>query len=397
MATHLPLPSSLPERLRAVLELRGISTRCPADVEAALGRIEYFQASKPVTTTRFTNITSSHDGFRRDDRREDGWRGAQRGDGFEVWHSRNRRGGGHGGGGHGGGYGGGGGHGGGERYARPAYTPGSRGPVTAPVPAPAPAPVSGGAGASPSVPVAEVAKFSSAGVKAMDVEDRMLARVKGKINKIGHSTYDATKVFMEQILTSDDTEFLDELMKYVFQKAATESTFCPLYARLIHELADEFTHFRTVMVNLFRDYTAIFSEVAAAPDPGTESYKAFVEAQERKKFRRGYSQFVAELVKMGEVDKTAFATLIQQVVTVLETIHTDSENALLCEEYIDCLANMCKSASGILREAPWAPEVKSRLAALIAKPKPSAPGFTNKGRFALMDLVDAANRGWVYR
>jgi len=258
---------------------------------------------------------------------------------------------------------------------------------------PAAAAAIGGAGGAPVVESAP--KFSSAGVKAMDVEDRMLARVKGKINRIGYSTYDATKVFMEQILSSDDTEFLDELMKYVFQKAATESSFCPLYAKLIHELADEFVHFRKVMVNLFRDYTAIFSEVTTAPDPGTESYRAFVEAQERKKFRRGYSQFVAELVKMGEVDNTAFANLIQQVVSVLETIHADAKHSLLCEEYIDCLANMCKSASSILRVAPWASGVKSRLAALTALPKASVPGFTNKGRFALMDLVDAANRGWM--
>jgi hypothetical protein len=100
---------------------------------------------------------------------------------------------------------------------------------------------------------------------------------------------------------------------------------------------------------------------------------------------------------MGEVDNTAFANLIQQIVTVLETIHTDANNSLLCEEYIDCLANMCKSASGILRVASWAPEVKVRLAALTALPKASVPGFTNKGRFALMDLVAAADRGWVYR
>ncbi len=378
MTTHLP--SSLPERLRAVLELRVGSITCPVDVEAALGRISYFRASKPATSTRFANITASHEGFRR----EDGWRGSgsRNNDGFEVWHSRRR-----------------------VPPQRPAYTPGSRGPVTAFTPRvaeprstesvePALAIAMGGAGATI---VEAPAKFSSAGVKAMDVEDRMLARVKGKINRIGHSTYDATKVFMEQILSSDDTEFLDELMKYVFQKAATESSFCPLYAKLIHELADEFTHFRTVMVNLFRDYTAIFSEVTTAPDPGTESYRAFVEAQERKKFRRGYSQFVAELVKMGEVDNTAFANLIQQVVTVLETIHTEASNSLLCEEYIDCLANMCKSASGILRVASWAPEVKARLASLIALPKTTVPGFTNKGRFALMDLVDAANRGWVYR
>ena len=375
-----------------------------------MSRITYFQSKKAAPSMRFAHLASSHpqDGFRREDAWRDSGRGSggrdsgrssgggyghhnsynnhgthgrggrsEGGDGFEVWHSRRRG------------------------QQRPPYVPGAPAGYVRRAEAEAPA-ACAGAGAvagAVAVPVSETSapKFSSAGVKAMDVEDRMLARVKGKINKIGHSTYDATKVFMEQILSSDDTEFLDELMKYVFQKAATESSFCPLYARLIHELADEFTHFRTVMINLFRDYTAIFSEVTTAPDPGTESYKAFVEAQERKKFRRGYSQFVAELVKMGEVDKIAFANLIQQIVTVLETIHSDATNTLLCEEYIDCLANMCKSASGILREASWSSDVKDRLAALLAKPKASVTGFTNKGRFALMDLVDAANRGWVYR
>ena len=408
MASSISLPSSLPERLRAALELRNKDHVCPSDVEAVMSRITYFQSKKAAPSMRFAHLASSHpqDGFRREDAWRDSGRGSGGrdsgrsgggyghhnsynnhgthgrrseggGDGFEVWHSRRRG------------------------QQRPPYVPGAPAGYVRRAEAEAPAACAGaGAGAGAvAVPVSETsaAKFSSAGVKAMDVEDRMLARVKGKINKIGHSTYDATKVFMEQILSSDDTEFLDELMKYVFQKAATESSFCPLYARLIHELADEFTHFRTVMINLFRDYTAIFSEVTTAPDPGTESYKAFVEAQERKKFRRGYSQFVAELVKMGEVDKIAFANLIQQIVTVLETIHSDATNTLLCEEYIDCLANMCKSASGILREASWSSDVKDRLAALLAKPKASVTGFTNKGRFALMDLVDAANRGWVYR
>jgi hypothetical protein len=410
MASSISLPSSLPERLRAALELRNKDHVCPSDVEAVMSRITYFQSKKAAPSMRFAHLASSHpqDGFRREDAWRDSGRGSggrdsgrssgggyghhnsynnhgthgrggrsEGGDGFEVWHSRRRG------------------------QQRPPYVPGAPAGYVRRAEAEAPA-ACAGAGAvagAVAVPVSETSapKFSSAGVKAMDVEDRMLARVKGKINKIGHSTYDATKVFMEQILSSDDTEFLDELMKYVFQKAATESSFCPLYARLIHELADEFTHFRTVMINLFRDYTAIFSEVTTAPDPGTESYKAFVEAQERKKFRRGYSQFVAELVKMGEVDKIAFANLIQQIVTVLETIHSDATNTLLCEEYIDCLANMCKSASGILREASWSSDVKDRLAALLAKPKASVTGFTNKGRFALMDLVDAANRGWVYR
>jgi hypothetical protein len=252
---------------------------------------------------------------------------------------------------------------------------------------PAPAPVT--------VPEPSGPKFSSAAVKSVgETEDRILAKVKGKINKIGFTTYEATKTFMQQILDSDETEFLDEFMKFVFQKAATESTFCPLYAKLLHELADQFKHLRVVMTNLFRDYTAIFVEVEKTPDVGTEDYKAFVEALERKKFRRGYSQFVAELVKFGEADLDAFSELVQQIVAVLEASYNSPDKTLMCEEYIDCLANMCNSAPKILSGASWSVGVKERLERLTKIPRSDAPGLTNKGRFALMDLVDFAKRGW---
>ena len=122
--------------------------------------------------------------------------------------------------------------------------------------------------------------------------------------------------------------------------------------------------------------------------------QAFVEAQERKRARRGYSQFVAELVKLGEADTNAFAALLSQIVQVIELHHTNAEKTLLCEEYIDCLGNMCKSASSILCKADWAEDLKSRLAALSAKPRKDVPGLTNKARFALMDLVEFAGRGW---
>jgi hypothetical protein len=253
-------------------------------------------------------------------------------------------------------------------------------PVLVPAPTTEPAPIA----------------FSSAAVKAnIATEERILAKVKGKINKLGPSTYEVTKIFMQQILDSDETDFLDDFMKFVFQKAATEAAFCPIYARLLHELADEFTHLRDVMRTLFRDYMNIFTEVEhTSPDPSSETYKEFLESQERKKFRRGYSQFVAELVKHGEVDVEGFRTLIFQITSAIESFHTDSSKTQLSEEYIDCLSNMCKSASPILIANAWSADLVARLAALIAKPAAALPGFTAKSRFALMNLTDYARRGW---
>jgi len=398
--------SSIPDSLRFALDLRTTATDCPPDVSRTLSSLPYFSQKAVKSTTRFTHLTSSKPN-------SGGWNEAgshAAGEGFEVWSGRRRRGAGysdnrqdrnHSNSGYSNSYS--------SRQAhaaahlsesRPAYCihPAQPTVVTDSV-----AVETGLSEQSPSVNMSNITsavdpstpKFSSAAMKAVSsTEDRILAKVKGKINKIGFSTYDATKTFMQQILDSNETEFLDEFMNFVFQKAATESTFCPLYAKLLHELADEFTHLRVVIVSRFKEYTSIFTEVTAPPDAGTESYREFVEAQERKKYRRGYSQFVAEMVKLGEVDKEAFGMLIQQIVTVLEQTYTDSTKTLLCEEYIDCLANMCKSASSILNKAEYSSSVKTRLTAITAKSRAEVPGLTSKARFALMDLVDSANRGW---
>lgn len=393
----------LPEKLLAALDMRQQENPCPAEVLAVLKSISYFQ--KTTAPPRFpVKEGPVDDGFRNNDWRSGNrprgnpqqYRGGRpyRGgntaeDGFEVWNGGGRR--------------------RGNDVRGPAIQSGptpTRRPGPTPTPTststPTPSRRSGPPTPSPSSvpspsasPVPETSgKFSSIAMKNVAVEDRMLARVKGKMNKIGPSTYESTKVFMQQILSGDETEFLDELMKFVFQKAATESAFCSLYAKLLHELADEFTHLRTVMVALFRDYMAIFTEVDKSPDVGTSDYLAFVEAQERKKFRRGYSQFVAELVKLGEADIDGFAHLVQQIVSVIETNHTDATKTLLCEEYMDCLANLCTCASSILSRNDWGNAVKLRLEEMVKKPRSEMPGLTNKGRFALMDLVDSANRGW---
>lgn len=386
-----------PEKMNAALELRGSAECvCPSDVDAKLSSIPYFRKTGGGGGgNRFPTLGGGGGSsvFISGGGRTGGWRGgnntrAATDDGFQVWSNNRRR-------------------GVGGRimpHATNTFVHPAR-DVTADAHPEVAESVCAGAGAE--APVEDMvdtvktpelrghAKFSSAAVKTgVDMEERLLARVKGKINKIGFSTYDATKTFMQQILDSDETGFLDELMTFVFQKAATESTFCPLYARLLHELADEFTHLRVIMIKLFKDYTAVFTEMDTVPDVGTGDYRAFVEAQERKKFRRGYSQFVAELVKYGEADAAAFGGLINQIVSVLEESYNIPDRTLTCEEYIDCLANMCSSAGLILSKADWAVAVKDRLEVLVKRPRSETPGLTNKGRFALMDIVDRGRRGW---
>jgi len=243
---------------------------------------------------------------------------------------------------------------------------------------------------------APVIAFSSAAVRTgVSSRDRVLQRIKGKLNRMGFNTYDKTKDSMREMLDGDEIEYLDEILAYIFQKAATESMYCALFAKLLHELSGEFPHFRTAMRKLFQDYTGIFTEGVETAEHDSEEYKHWLDIQERKKFRRGYSQFVSELVKLGEADTEAFEKLLQESVRVLEASCTNPEKVHLSEEYSDCLQTMCVSASALLSTASWAADLVSRIDALsvyelTAKP----PGFSTRGLVILKNLTDYAKRGW---
>lgn len=227
------------------------------------------------------------------------------------------------------------------------------------------------------------------------IEERIMGKIRAKINKIGESTYEATKAFMQQILDSGETGFLEEFMQWVFQKAAMEPAFCGLYARLLHELADEFGHLRTEMQSRFRNYTRVFVEAKNTPDVGTADYSAFVEAQSQKKFRRGYSQFVAELAKLGEIPAEDFRILVEQIVLSIRSSVELEENKVLCEELVDCLMTMCMACGKtILSSTRWIGGYLKELDAVAKAPRTEVPGLTNKARFGLMDLQDAHRSGW---
>lgn len=410
---------SLPDSLRCVLDMRTrTSNVCPPDVVANLGKIPFFRSKGPIAapaprpaavpfgiprTSASTSTQNTHANVRTAPApvqssggnrftnlshcaAPEGWRNVgssthtppapasspatTQDDGFEVWTSRKRR-----------------------------------GPTTY-TPAPVHYPVSSGPRPTDKIEHVETTTQSStawkssryqpveAKIASESVEDRIMGKVKAKVNKIGESTYDATKAFMQQILDSGETGFLDEFMKFVFQKAATEPSFCGLYAKLLHELADEFGHLRTEMQSRFRDYTSIFTETEKTPDVETADYAAFVEAQERKKFRRGYSQFVAELAKIGEVDWKDFQNLVLRIVQSIKDSYTIPENTLLCEEYIDCLSKMCMASASVLAKSDWIKGCMEDLQKIVDTPRTTSPGLTNKGRFALMDILDFAKKGW---
>ena len=213
-------------------------------------------------------------------------------------------------------------------------------------------------------------------------EERIMDRIRDKMNKFSVLTYDATKTWLSQLLDNGETGFLTEFITLVFEKAASEPSFCAIYAQLINELCVGFPHLITDIRRIFTEFMNIFT--VDEPDVSAVEYSAFVAFRERRRFRRGYAAFIGEVASKSDVALTitdvnsTCTIIIEQIMLVKRTVG----QGLLCEELADCLTSLVKSSKMTTHTNTLLNSVT------LAKDRQDSPSLTNKARFALMDICD---------
>jgi hypothetical protein len=160
-----------------------------------------------------------------------------------------------------------------------------------------------------------VSKFKKSAEK---VEDTILNTIiLGKLNKFSEQNYPEIKEFITHIIDSGQTDMIKCFMKLVFEKAASEEMFCPLYAKLLSELSARYPVLLTEMANLYSEYMEIFEEVV---ETSAENYNEVCKRNVEKKYRRGYSQFLAELIKHNVVDADTFIKIVTKIIAQIEIL-----------------------------------------------------------------------------
>lgn len=225
-------------------------------------------------------------------------------------------------------------------------------------------------------------RFGNRARKDVTTEERMLDRIRDKLNKFSEMTYDTTKGWLGELLDSGETGFLTDFITLVFEKAAVEKPFCALYARLLTELRAGFPHLATEITRIFGNFMSIFEEVVDEPAVGSAQYDAFVAQRERRKFRRGYASFIGEISRLNAVPPTDLLRTCIVILTGFEDARMREGQQLLCEEYADCLTTLVKSApKGEMMS------LKSRIQTNIAS-EPTSPSMSKKAKFSLMGAAD---------
>jgi hypothetical protein len=232
-----------------------------------------------------------------------------------------------------------------------------------------------------------VSRFKSSSDK---IEDTILnTLILGKLNKFSNVNYDEIKAFLCQILDSGETDFLKDFMKLVFQKATTEEIFCPLYARLISELSEKYSFLLGEMIELYKEYMNIFEEIS---EEECTNYDDLLKRNCAKKYRLGYSQFLAELVKYDVLDKDLLTKTITTIVEKVPKTATSTDFSKIGEEYADCLLKIVTAmydgkSDDIRYICSMLPEmVASKIYSFTQKSTENK--LTMKARFALLDTYE---------
>ncbi len=251
----------------------------------------------------------------------------------------------------------------------------------------------------PSIPPPPVRYQSKFKNSSQPVEEKILNNIiLSKLNKFSNSTYADIRDFLYQILGSgepDLAEFIRDFMKLVFRKAASEDVFCPLYAKLLTEISTKYQVILEEMKRLSDNYLEIFDEIEQNDG---ESYEEFVVRTRERKYRLGYSQFLAELTRQEILPLEILVATFTKLTSLIELHGKNPEKKALLEEYADCLLKMAKVFKGRLSQfsssarAALLPTIQP-LNETLKKQKEIYTGCSSKTRFALLDISDILTNG----
>lgn len=265
----------------------------------------------------------------------------------------------------------------------PAVTPAVT-PVVTPAVTPVVAPTETPPPSTEGISGIRFGAYGRPGRREKTFEESEKSKIQSKLNKMSDANYERTKEFLKQFLDPRDTSVLTDFVNAVFDTAAMSPVLCKICTRLLHELADEYAHVRVEMLRLFQNFLFIFDETIGAPEVTSENYNLFLEAQKRKRARRGYSRFIAELVILKELSVESYVELLKALTRSLQKASTSEENEHECTEYADCLKLLFQTK--IRPSGEWL-AVLVQFATLPISELP--PGIKPQAKFALLDIVEA--------
>ena len=145
------------------------------------------------------------------------------------------------------------------------------------------------------------------------------------------------------------------------------------------------------MVERYKAFGSIFEDISEVEE--ADSYKTLLESNSDKAYRKGYAQFLGELIKYSVLDTSLFLATLQSIITNINVMSTKEATRPTLDEYVACLQRIMGSiqAERTSLALELRPVLKERflgsLTTLSAKNE-AFLGVSSRSRFAMMGLVD---------
>ena len=232
------------------------------------------------------------------------------------------------------------------------------------------------------------------------VEEKILNTIiLSKLNKFSADTYDDIRNFLFQIIGSEDSikeineknsihDFVKDFMALVFKKAVTEEIFCPLYAKLLGEISGKYPIILDEMNKLHENYLEIFDECDETKET---DYELFLLKNREKKYRQGYSQFLAELTALRILGVDKIRVIYEKIFMQILLQGRAEGRTTLIEQYIDCLLRIAKVLRK--RQEQFYIDIRTTLLSIVTNAMDEIKlqehkSLSSKSRFLLMDIQD---------
>ena len=224
--------------------------------------------------------------------------------------------------------------------------------------------------------------------KERTFEEAEKSKITGVINKISDSNYEKSKAFLSQFLDPDDTSVLTEFVNSVFETAAMSVPLCKICTKLLHELGYEYPHVRVEMLQLFKDFSAIFDNIKNPCKYTGDHDEDFLQEQKQIRRRKGYSRFIVELLHLKVLPLESYSPLLKFIADSLVKHSTEEKYTEQCTAYAECLKILTQTYHTGSDE--WV-SVLTPFAKMTNSELPS--GLKPQAKYAILDIIESIAKG----
>lgn len=221
----------------------------------------------------------------------------------------------------------------------------------------------------------------------VSVVDKLIEKVRGKINRLDGRTYDEILTWLCENFDPENTVITGQILQLIFEKAVREEMFCGLFAKLLRDLSNKFVTIRELIEIRFREFPTILEgghESVDVKDAAKET-EEFIRLNSEKKYRRGYALFIGELFSQEMISRAELVSTLSLLVNNLYKVSTNSSSNI-AEEYVHCIQRIFQGSKFKLADVDGCNTEVDRIKELQLK-RSEFVGFTDKAYFATLDFI----------